>query len=73
MKLSSRPVAHVVEVVVHESVSCHANRRQAEVWTVLVVSMIVWVVVVDWSLSLVAAIAPVRAIEFALVSLPRIS
>ena len=72
MKLSSRLVADVVEVVVHESVVCHANWRKAEVGPVLVVPMVVCIVVVDRSLSLIATCPSICPIELAVMSMTRI-
>ena len=73
MKLGSRFIAYVVEVVVHESVVCHANWRKAEVGPVLVVPMVVWIVVVDRSLSLIATCPCICPIELAVMSVTRIS
>ena len=73
MELSSRLVADIIEVVVHESITQATDWWQAEVWSILVITMIIWIVVVDWSSSLVAASSTMRTVEFAVMSLTRIS
>ena len=44
MNFVSGVESDVVEVVVYESIV--SNRRQAQVWSVLVIAVIVWVVIV---------------------------
>ena len=73
MKLCSRLVADVVEVVEHESVVCHTNWRKSKVRPVLVNPMIVCIVVVDRSLSLIATCPCICPIELAVMSVTRIS
>ena len=80
MQLVSRLVAHVVKVVIHQSVSLVANRWKSQIWAVHIISMIVWIVIILWCLSpmmliVVAAVMVINtsgAVEFAMVSLPRV-
>ena len=73
VELSSRLVADIIEVVVRESITQATDWWKAEVWSILVITMIIWIVVVDWSSSLVAASSAMRTVEFAVMSLTRIS
>ena len=67
MQLVSRLVAHIVKVIVNQSVARLAYRRKSQIRSVLIVTMVVRIVVVLRCLSLirriVAAIASSSAVE----------